>query len=80
MKDLYIEFDNGKKLSPKDIADIMIKLRKTGSIEDIIHVISLEYKFTVNDFIKFRTILRALVDNWEILDGFSKGGGEREKK
>ena len=76
-KDLYIEFDNGKKLSPKDIADLMIRLRSTGSIEDIVRVISLEYKFTVNDFFKFRTILRALVENWDDL-GF--GFGEKEKK
>jgi hypothetical protein len=69
-KDLYIEFDNGKKLSPKDIANLMVRLRTTGSMEEVVRVISLEYEFTVNDFMKFRNILRALVDNWEILDGW----------
>ena len=68
-KDSYIEFDNGKKITPKDIVNIMVKLRSTGSIEDIVRVISLEYKFTVNDFNKFRDILASLVYHWDDLEG-----------
>ena len=53
-KKVYVEFDNGKKFTPKDIADMVVRLRKTNSMEEIIRVISLEYKFTFNDVVSFQ--------------------------
>lgn len=64
---IYIEFDNGKKLSPKDIADIAAKIRKTYSQKEIAGVF-LEYKFTLNDVARYRDIMHALAMNWDLFE------------
>jgi hypothetical protein len=61
-------FDNGKKYSPKDIVNIMLKLRKTGSMTEVGHVLKDEYKFTNDDITRFRLLLMGLALNWDELD------------
>jgi hypothetical protein len=64
---IYVQFDNGKKMSAKDIADLCVTLRKTASKADMLRILSLEYKFTEMDMMRFKFILKALADNWDLL-------------
>ena len=77
---IYVEFDNGKKFTPKDIADMVVRLRKTNSMEEIIRVISLEYKFTFDDIVRFKFLLKGLSESWEFLDSFKEFKAFKEKK
>ena len=72
-EDLYVDFDNGKRYSPKEITDIVIRLRKTGSGEELIFSLIKEYDFTLADLERFRVMMKALADNWDLF-------GELDKK
>ncbi len=61
----YVEFDNGKKYSAKDVADIVIRLRKTSSAAEIIYILQKEYKFTLNDVFRFQDMMKTLMKYWD---------------
>ena len=61
----YFEFSNGRKMSPQEFASIIIRLRKTGSMEEIGDILLKEYKFTREDFKRFQYILLGVIKYWD---------------
>lgn len=61
----YFEFSNGRKISPQEFASIIIRLRKTGSMEEIADILLKEYKFTREDFKHFEWILLGVIKYWD---------------
>ena len=71
-EDLYVDFDNGKRYTPKEIADMVLRLRKTGSGEELVFSLIKEYDFTIADLERFRLMMKSMADNWDLFGEMNK--------